>query len=206
MNNPRILAALLLALPLAATAQTSPATTPPPAGTQVTETTEDLDPATGKVIRRTTRTYTVPGGTATPSVAGRATTPAAMPSRTTTTTSSGSSTGSSTTASTEPDNVQATNAQISTFLGRKTALASMTGPMLVDGYNRFLDKVRNDRHNWKPSDWSLASSVLSALNARYEQLRGNMSFDDKLNIRTLQAEFHALRTGRQLTDQVSDKL
>jgi hypothetical protein len=48
--------------------------------------------------------------------------------------------------------------------------------------------------------------VLSALNGRYEQLRDSFGFNDKLNIRAQQAEYQALRTGRQISDQVSDKL
>ncbi|GAA4353883.1 hypothetical protein GCM10023185_14890 [Hymenobacter saemangeumensis] len=201
MTSSRFFAALLLAFPLGALAQasTSDTATPPPPGAVVTETTEDLDPATGKVVRRTTRTYTMPGGTAaTPSVAGRATTPAAVPS--------GTTSRPAPAPASEAADVRATDAQISTFLGRKTAVANMTAPALLDAYGRFMDKVRSTRQGWRPSDWALAGSVLASLNARYEQLRPNMSFDDKLTIRTQQAEFHALRTGRQISDQVSDKL
>ncbi|RZK55689.1 MAG: hypothetical protein EOO59_10370, partial [Hymenobacter sp.] len=54
----RLMGALLLALPLAAAAQTT--ATPQQ---KVTEVTEELDPATGKVIKRTTRTIMEPAGT-----------------------------------------------------------------------------------------------------------------------------------------------
>jgi len=203
MTYPRILAALLLTLPLAATAQTSTSSgTPPPAGATVTETTEDLDPATGKVIRRTTRTYTMPGNTA-PSVAGRATTPAAMPSGSST---SGTPANKPAASDNEATDVRATDAQASTFLRKKIVVASLSGSGLLEAYNRLMERVRNDRQGWKASDWSTAAAVLSSLNARYEQLRPTMSFDDKLSIRTQQAEFHTLRTGRQISDQVSDKL
>jgi hypothetical protein len=196
MNSSCLFAALLLALPLAATAQTTPSpTTPPAPGTQVSETTEDLDPATGKVIRRTTRTYTVPAATP---VAGKTTTPAVMPT--------GAATAPAAPAASEPSDARATDVQVSAFLRKKTAVNTLTGPALLDAYSRFIDKVRSDRQSWKAADWTTASSVLSSLNARYEQLRPNMSFDDKLTIRTQQAEFHALRTGRQISDQVSDKL
>ena len=56
------------------------------------------------------------------------------------------------------------------------------------------------------ANWATAANVLSRLNNRYEQLRSSFSFDDKITIRSQQAEFQALRTGRQLSDQVSDKL
>ncbi len=197
MNNSRLLAALFLALPLAATAQTKPAAahtkpaatpakpvitqqpaTQQPGTQQQTEVTEDLDPATGKVIRRTTRTINVPIGTP------AATTPTA----------------------TTTEALTASDAQVSSFFREKTTVATLTAPALLDAYARFIDKVRNDRHAWKSADWSAAAAVLSSLNARYDQLRASLTLDDKLTIRSQQAEFQALRTARQLSDQVSDKL
>ena len=199
MKLPHTFAAFLLALPLAATAQTTPTktTTPAPtttkttAGTQqVTEVTEDLDPATGKVIRRTTRTTTLPAGTPLPGTLGTA--PA-------TTTSSGTST-------TDLADVKANDAQLSSFLRRKTAVATLTPAALLSTYSLFIERVREDRQSWKPADWARAAAVMSSLNDRYEQLRSGFSLDDKLTIRSQQAEFQALRTARQISTQVSDKL
>jgi hypothetical protein len=187
--------ALLLALPLAAAAQTTPTTspaktttttTPAPAGTQQqTEVVEELDPATGKVIRRTTRTINVPAGTTPASTSSPTSTPAPT-----------------STAATMP----ATDAQVSTFLGRKTTVATLSTTGLISAYDRFMDRVHTDRRSWTDADWARASNVLSALNGRYEQLRDSFSFNDKLNIRSQQAEYQTLRTARQLSDQVSDKL
>lgn len=188
MNRTSLLA-LLLALPLAAAAQTktTPATTTKTtAPQQVTEVTEDLDPATGKVIRRTTRTTTVPAGSTT------ATVPAAVPS--------------STAAADDTPVVAASDATVSDFFREKTAVSRLTAPQLLDAYARFIQKVRDDRSGWKSANWYNAATVLSSLNARYSQLRDSFSFDDKLTIRSQQAEFQALRTARQLSDQVSDKL
>ncbi len=193
MKNSRLLATLLLAAPLTLAAQTKPAPpkttaspTPVKPGTeQVTEVTEDLDPNTGKVIRRTTRTTTVPAGTA---PAGTATRPASASSAETGTTGAASDT------------------LVSDFFRERTAVAKLTGPQLVDAYSRFIEKVREDRRSWKPSDWERAASVLASLNGRYEQLRPTFSLDDKLNIRSAQAEFQALRTARQISGQVSEKL
>ncbi|WP_161599443.1 hypothetical protein [Hymenobacter nivis] len=183
MNNSRLFAAaLLLALPVAAHAQTKPAakttTAAKPATEQVTEVTEDLDPATGKVIRRTTRTTTLPAGTALPS--GNGTAVAA--------------------------DGRATDAQVSDFFREKTTVGTLTAPALLDAYTRFIEKVRNDRRTWNPADWSAAAAVLSSLNGRYDQVRANFVLDDKVTIRSQQAEFQALRTTRQISDQVSNKL
>ena len=85
-------------------------------------------------------------------------------------------------------------------------MSRLTAPQLLNAYNRFIEKVHEDRQTWKSADWSVAAAVLNSLNARYEQLRSSFSFDDKLTIRSQQAEFQALRTARQLSDQISDKL
>ena len=191
MKNSHLLAALLLALPLAAAAQTKTTTAPtktttptavPPGMQPQTEVTEDLDPATGKVIRRTTRTVYVPVGTSAPAGGG------------------GSTSSSASTSGT------ATDAQVTDFFREQTKVSSLTGPALLDAYQRFIEQVRAERHGWKPADWAAASAVLSRLNSRYDQLRSTYTLDEKVTIRSQQAEFQALRTGRQLSDQVSDKL
>jgi hypothetical protein len=187
--------ALLLALPLAAHAQTKTTTTAKtststatakPGTEQVTEVTEDLDPATGKVIRRTTRTTTVPAGT-TPRPATTVINP---------------STGATETVSTAP----ASDTAVSNFFRERIAVSRLTAPQLLDTYTRFLDKVREDRRGWAPADWTRAANVLSSLNGRYEQLRSTFTLDDKLTIRGVQGEFQALRTAKQISGQVSDKL
>ena len=193
MKNPCLLALLLLASPFAALAQTkstttttttkpTSTTTTAPAGTQQQiEVTEDLDPETGKVIRRTTRTINVPVGT---------------------TTSPASTAGSSSSTMDAP----ATDAQVSTFLRKKTAVSTLTTTGLLSAYDLFIERVRNDRQNWKPADWATAANIMSSLNDRYQQLRSSFSLDDKLTIRSQQGEFQALRTAKQISTQVSDKL
>jgi hypothetical protein len=194
MKNTRLLALLLLAAPTAALAQTKPTTTttttkptttttaPTPGTQQQTEVTEDLDPATGKVIRRTTRTINVPVGTTAPATTGTTVSTADMAS------------------------VAATDAQVSTFLRKKTVVSTLTAPALLSAYDLFMQRVRNDRQNWKPADWSAAAAVMSSLNSRYDVLRSSFSLDDKLTIRSQQGEFQALRTAKQISTQVSDKL
>ena len=183
--------ALLLALPLAAHAQTKTTTTAKtststatakPGTEQVTEVTEDLDPATGKVIRRTTRTTTVPVGTA-PRPATTTINPSTRPVETV-------AIGA------------ASDTAVSDFFRERITVARLTAPQLLDTYTRFLDKVREDRRGWSPTDWARATNVLSSLNGRYEQLRSTYTLDDKLTIRGVQGEFQALRTAKQVSDKL----
>lgn len=191
MNRTSLLA-LVLALPLAAAAQTKPTpattkTTTATAPQQVTEVTEDIDPATGKVIRRTTRTTTLPAGS--------------------TTTASPATPAPTTTAAADEAPVgPASDATVTDFFREKTVVSRLTAPQLLNAYSRFIQQVRDQRQGWKSTNWYTAATVLSSLNARYSQLRDSFSFDDKLTIRSQQAEFQALRTARQISDQVSDKL
>ncbi|MGI4832920.1 MAG: hypothetical protein ACRYFK_05605 [Janthinobacterium lividum] len=174
MNRSTLLLTLGLALPLAAAAQTKPTQ-------QVTEVTEDLDPKTGKVIRRTTRTTTVPAGSVATPV------------------------GTTATADTTPA-APASDAVVSDFFREKTAVSKLSAPELASAYSRFIERVRADRQGWQTTDWTNAANVLSSLNGRYSQLRDSFSLDDKVTIRSQQAEFQALRTARQLSKEVSDKL
>lgn len=189
-------ATLAVAAPLATLAQTKPSTaktttTAKPATQEVKETVEELDPATGKVIRRTTRTYNVPAGTA----AGSTTPASAAPT----------TTRAEDTASTAPAKA-ASDTAVSSFLREKVAPSTATAPQLLRLYNEFIETVREERSGWKPTDWERAAAVLSSLNARYDQLRSSFSLDDKLTIRSQQGEFQTLRTARQLSDQISNKL
>jgi hypothetical protein len=200
MNRLSLLAALAVATPLATLAQTKPAatkaTTPAvakPATQEVKETVEELDPATGKVIRRTTRTYSVPAGTAAASSkpAAGATTPPVVAEEA---------------PSTAAVPSVASDTAVSAFLHEKVVLSRVTAPQLLRLYSEFIDQVRSDRTGWKAADWERAAAVLSSLNARYEQVRTSFSLDDKLTIRSQQGEFQTLRTARQLSDQISNKL
>lgn len=203
MNRFPWLAALAVAAPLATLAQTKPTTTKTttaaavkPATQEVKETVEELDPATGKVVRRTTRTYTVPAGTAATS---------SKPATTTTTPTVTSEEAPAPTTATAGASV-ATDTAISAFLHEKVVLSRVTAPQLLRLYSEFIDQVRSDRTGWKAADWERAAAVLSSLNARYDQLRSSFSLDDKLTIRSQQGEFQTLRTARQLSDQISNKL
>lgn len=178
----RFLGALLLALPLTAAAQTTPAPQQ-----KVTEVTEELDPATGKVIRRTTRTIMEPAGTSA-------------------TTTSPATTTSTTSVPADVATPAASDATVSAFFREKTVVSRLNNSQLLSAYTRFIEKVRDDRRGWQNADWANASAVLSSLNLRYDQLRDSFSLDDKVTIRSQQGEFQALRTARQISKSVSDKL
>jgi hypothetical protein len=200
MNRFSWIAALMLVTPLATLAQTKPATTKTttsatakPATQEVKETVEELDPATGKVVRRTTRTYNVPAGTA-----ATGSQPATSPKTPPVVAEEAPSTPAAPSA--------ASDTAVSSFLREKVVLSRVTAPQLLRLYNEFIDQVRTDRSGWKAADWERAAAVLSSLNARYEQLRSSFSLDDKLTIRSQQGEFQTLRTARQLSDQISNKL
>ena len=230
MKNLPLLAALLLTTPLAARAQAAPGPgdltgTRPAAGRQVTEVTEELDPATGRVVRRTTRTYTAPSEAA-PEVAPDAmeAAPAARPAARPAAGTAGraapaaarpAAAGSSRPATTTPGRLApakrtvVTNpddALVSDFLRESISLSRLRADELPDIYDRFLEKVRAERRQWKAAQWTNAAAVLSRLNGRYEEVRQDLSFDQRLSIRTNQAEFQTLRTARQVSDQVTDKL
>ena len=194
------LAALVVAAPLATLAQTKPtsakattAAAAKPATQEVKETVEELDPATGKVVRRTTRTYNVPAGTA--ATSSKPATPTAAPP-----------VAADEPLSTATTSGVASDTAISSFLREKVALSRITAPQLLRLYSEFIETVRSERSGWKPADWERAAAVLSSLNARYDQLRSSFSLDDKLTIRSQQGEFQTLRTARQLSDQISNKL
>lgn len=66
-------------------------------------------------------------------------------------------------------------------------------------YERFLETTRAERRQWSAAKWTSASAALSRLNQRYEQVRTELSLEDKLNIRTLQGEFRALEAAKQVS-------
>ena len=230
---------LLLALPLAALAQTkpgpgdvtgtrpaqnSPATTTNANGEQqVVEVVEELDPATGRVIKRTTRTTTTPAAATTTEAAAEAPAvarpaPAARPTAAPATTSAPRTATTTAPRATPPRAAPAVPARpgtarrsaedalVSDFLHEGVTLARVPASDLPRLYDLFIEKVRSDRRQWKPANWESAANVLSQLNARYEEVRQSLSFDDRLSIRADQGEFQTLRTARQVSDQVTNKL
>ena len=227
MKTLHLVPVLLLALPLAAFAQAKPspgdvigsrpAQAQPAISTntngeqQVVEVIEELDPVTGRVVKRTTRTTTVPAtapetAAEAPAVARPAT--AARPGAAPLPAPRTATTRATTTAPARPGTARPTaeDALVSDFLHEGVTLARLRASELPRIYDLFIEKVRNDRRQWKPANWDNAAAVLARLNARYEEVRQDLSFEDRLSIRTDQGEFQTLRTARQVSDQVTNKL
>lgn len=77
-------------------------------------------------------------------------------------------------------------------------LARTAADQLPNLYERFIDTTRDERRQWTAPQWDAAGQVLARLNQRYEQVRTELSLEERLRIRALQGEFHALRSARQV--------
>lgn len=78
-------------------------------------------------------------------------------------------------------------------------LATVSAEQLPNLYERFLETTRAERRQWTAVKWTAASAALSRLNQRYEQVRTELSLEDKFNIRSLQGEFRALEAAKQVS-------
>ena len=79
-------------------------------------------------------------------------------------------------------------------------LSGVEAGRLPELYSNFLEAVRDERRRWTAADWDKASAALSRLNARYEVVRQELPFSDRLDIRTLQGEFRTLQGARRVKD------
>ncbi|GAA3945850.1 DUF6565 domain-containing protein [Hymenobacter algoricola] len=91
------------------------------------------------------------------------------------------------------------------LLNENVVIGSARATELPDLYGRLLEHTRDNRRQWSQADWSAASAVLEKLNVRYEQVREQLSVDDRLRVRSLQAEFRTLEKARDVKDIVTDK-
>ncbi|PJJ59165.1 DUF6565 domain-containing protein [Hymenobacter chitinivorans] len=71
---------------------------------------------------------------------------------------------------------------------------------LPELYLHLVENTREQRKTWSPADWSAASAVLERLNARYEQVREQLPLEERVRIRSLQAEFRTLEKARDVKD------
>ena len=78
-------------------------------------------------------------------------------------------------------------------------LSKVKAEQLSNLYERFMETTRAERRQWTTAQWESASAVLTRLNQRYEQVRADLSLEEKLNIRTLQGEFHGLKAAKQVS-------
>ena len=75
---------------------------------------------------------------------------------------------------------------------------------LLGVYDRFLDATRAQRRQWSAQDWDEASEALGRLNARYEAVRTDLPFNDRMTIRANQGEFRTLQGARRVGDRVRE--
>ncbi|AYA37079.1 hypothetical protein D3Y59_08440 [Hymenobacter oligotrophus] len=94
----------------------------------------------------------------------------------------------------QPQTQQQAQAQI---LGENVNLATVRASEMHDLYGRFIDYVRVNRHDWEPEEWAVASNVLTKLNTRYEKVREQIPMEERLRIRSWQAEFRTLEKAKQ---------
>ena len=79
-------------------------------------------------------------------------------------------------------------------------LSGVEAGRLPELYSNFLEAVRAERRTWTAADWDEASDALARINARYEVVRQELPFSDRLDIRTLQGEFRTLQGARRVKD------
>ena len=69
---------------------------------------------------------------------------------------------------------------VSAFLNETVDVATLRADELPDLYGHFIDRVRAERRQWQAPDWNRAAAVLARLNGRYEEVRKDVSLDDRL--------------------------
>ncbi|MBO3272389.1 MULTISPECIES: hypothetical protein [Hymenobacter] len=90
------------------------------------------------------------------------------------------------------------------LLNEDVQISKARGSEMVDLYSRFIDATRAQRRQWTDAEWAEASTVLSALNARYSQVRSEIAMEDRLRIRSWQGEFRTFEKARSMKDIVTD--
>ncbi|OON68773.1 DUF6565 domain-containing protein [Hymenobacter sp. CRA2] len=99
----------------------------------------------------------------------------------------------------QPETAQQTQTRM---LGENVNLATARGSEMTDLYGRFIDYVRTNRKNWTAEDWAQASVVLTRLNQRYEKVREQIGVEDRLRVRSWQAEFRTLEQAKKTKEAI----
>lgn len=96
-------------------------------------------------------------------------------------------------------------AKDSAVTGAQRKLLNTTAPLnramagaLPDLYGRLIESTRVSYKRWTKTDWDAANLVLGRLNARYDQVSDQLQLEDRVRIRSLQAEFRTLEKARDL--------
>ncbi len=88
------------------------------------------------------------------------------------------------------------------LLGASADPAHASAADLPGLYEHFIDACQEQRRQWSEGEWSAAAAVLAQLNRRYEQVRTELSIQERLNIRSAQAEFHTLQGARKVKERL----
>lgn len=88
------------------------------------------------------------------------------------------------------------------LLASDVDLARVSAYQLPDLYERLIATTRDERRQWRYSDWDGAGQVLARLNQRYQQVRTELPLEERLRIRTFQGEFHTLRGAREVKNKL----
>ncbi|AMJ64914.1 hypothetical protein [Hymenobacter sp. PAMC 26628] len=93
---------------------------------------------------------------------------------------------------------------------RPAAAATATDPSRASAadlpglYERFIETCQEQRRSWSENDWDAAANALARLNQRYDQVRTSLPLQDRLNIRSAQAEFHTLQGARRVKNSLAN--
>ena len=90
------------------------------------------------------------------------------------------------------------------LLSSTVDLAQAQAHELPDLYERFIGTTRDERRQWSYQDWDAAGQVLARLNERHAQVRTELPLEERLRIRSFQAEYHALRGARKVKSKIDD--
>lgn len=71
-------------------------------------------------------------------------------------------------------------------------------------YEHFIETCQEQRRTWSDNDWDAAANALARLNQRYDQVRTALSLQERLNIRSAQAEFHTLQGARKVKNRLDN--
>lgn len=97
------------------------------------------------------------------------------------------------------------DAGLARLIHENVDLSRATADEMPDLYGRFIDAVREQRHQWSEQDWTDASATLSRLNARYRDVHQAISLEDRLRIRSWQGEFRTLQGARRINQKLDEK-
>lgn len=91
------------------------------------------------------------------------------------------------------------------LLGEEVNIKRARATELPDLYGRLIETTREQRRQWTAADWTAASVVLTRLNERYEEVRTQLPTEDRLRVRSWQAEFRTLEKARNAKEIIDGR-